>query len=186
MSFPSTVKKYCQWMEHMARDHVLLLLDVGTKNECYQEVWLSGEHFNGIDWRSLLIGLKNKIKYPALVNIGVDFNLPTIANDGRMVAECRFAIVCKLDINTPLMESRLECYDTAEGITKDILSRIEQYFTQNMKWGSLMGVAQTEPIGPVKIDGDLYGMVCTFKYQCNAVHCYDADKWYSEIEIEND
>jgi hypothetical protein len=186
MSFPSNIKKYCSWMEQMARDHVLLMHEEGTKNESYQEVWLSGEHFNGIDWRSLLIGLKNKVKYPAMINIGVDFNVPTLSQEGRTVAECRFAIVQKMDNSVPLIESRLACYDVAEGIATDIMLRIEKYFEVNIRWGALIGVAETEPIGPVKIDGDLYGVVCTFKYQSNVTNCYKPSQWATEITIEND
>lgn len=187
MAFPKNIKTYSQWMEAMAKSHVLLAHGEGSGNtESYQEVWLSGEHFEKIDWRTFLSALKNRVKYPAMVNIGVDFNHPMIAQNGRTVANAQFAIVCRVEKGKPLMDSRAECYDTAEGIAKDIFSRIEKYFETNIRFGALVGNAETEPIGPINIDGTLYGVVCGFKYQSNVPHCYDAAKWSEPVILETE
>lgn len=185
MAYPSNIATYVAWMEAMASQHVLIAHGQGSGNkDSYQEIWLSGTHFEGIDYRTFFSSIRNKVKYPVLINMGVDFNHPATQGDGVSVAQATFAILCRVEKDTPLMVSRLACYNTAEGIAKDILARIEKYMEANMAYGYLAAPSETEPIGPIALDGDLYGVVASFKYAIKVPLCYDEDKWTHSIEIE--
>lgn len=186
MSFPKDINSYCLWMEQMARDHILLRhgedISGNGHSESYGEVWISSDPMEKLDFSSFFSQLRSKIKYPAMVNLGCSMDLDKEENTHTSV-EAMYAILYKAETKELSKgNARKKCYRIAQEISNDINARIAKYMEINMHWGSLQDKITTEPIGPLHVDGPLYGVVVRFEYQVNVQPCYDESKWSKEIE----
>lgn len=188
MAFPTDIDSYCDWMEQMAKDHKLLQHGVDVngsgQQEAYGEVWISSDPMEKIDFSSFFNQLRGKIKYPVLINLGASFDLDK--EEHRTTnAEAMWAVLCKADPKTLKNgDGRKEARRVAEAVAKDLCARIGKYFELNVHWGRMAEKMTTEPIGPLSVDGKLYGVVVNFNYVINQQPCYDENQWDNPVTRE--
>lgn len=188
MSFPKDISSYCSWMEQMAKNHIDLRhgesVNGKSQKKNYAEVWLSSDPFEKMDFGPLLREIKSEIKYPLLLNLGCSFEFDKQENTKTKV-EGMFAILDKTEqTNQYNSEGRKKAYRTSQNIANDILTRIDLYMKKNVHWGHLSNDMTAEAVGPINIDGKLYGVVCQLEYKVNAQPCYDESKWLKEVTVE--
>lgn len=172
-------------MEQMARDHKLLRhgedVNGNGQEDSYGEVWISSDPMERIDFSTFFNQLRGKIKYPVIVNLGASFDLDMVGNKTTS-AEAMWAVLCKADSKTlAASDGRKEARRIAEQVAKDICARIKEYFKVNIHWGYLADKMTTEPIGPLNVDGKLYGVVVRFNYIINLQPCYDEQLWLNPV-----
>lgn len=178
MNFPKDISTWCEWLEWIATNHKALCHGEGEgkRLDAFSTVYISSDPFKKVDYRGWYKKMNVNLKYPHLLNLGVDFDMSE--DMCRMIAKGRFTVLCKIDVKDKSEAAIKACYAEAETIARKIVAFAGAYFSANSAWGSIIGDTSTEPIGPISVDGDLYGVTVELKYKVNTIGvCYDIDEW---------
>jgi hypothetical protein len=184
MLYPDNIANYCSMMEQMATDHKLLLHGVEEskgQDQAYAEIWVSSDPYSKVDYSSFLGKIKSTIKYPVLINLGISFDRKG-SQGGAKKGDARFAILMKSSSRNEQDDTRKTCYEQTESIAESIVARLREYFENNLQSGYMDDVVTTEPIGPISLDGKLYGVVVNFDFTAKKGCIYDETEWNTTIE----
>lgn len=167
-------------MEQLAIDHKDILHGIEVspgQGQGYAEIWISSDPYSKIDYSGFLNKIKSQIKYPMMINMGVTFDDKSTQGTSRS-ADAKFVILTK---SSPQKDNKA-CYAETEAIARDIVERLRNYFEFNVKYGYMEDKTTTEAVGPVSVDGKLYGVTVNFDYTARVGCSYDESKWETTIE----